>query len=143
MARIEKIIIINAPIEKVFNYVEDPTNLPEIWSSLVEVKDVERLPNGGTKYGWLYKMTGVRFEGTTETTEYVTNQRLVTDNKGGVSCIIAWTFKSEDSSTKLTFEVDYTVNIPVLRKLAEPLLVKLNENEADLLVGNLKAKMET
>ena len=136
-----KTIIISAPVEKVFNYVEDPTNLPEIWSSLVEVKDVERLPNGGTKLGWVYKMTGVRFEGTTETTEYVANQRLVTKNKGGVSSIITWTFESEDD-TKVTFEVDYTLNIPVLRKLAEPLLVKLNENEADLLLSNLKAKME-
>ena len=143
MARIEKTIIINAPIEKVFNYVEDSNNLPEIWSSLVEVKDVERIPNGGTKFGWMYKMTGVRFEGTTETTEYVANQRLVTKNKGGVSSIITWTFESEDGGTKLTIEVDYTVNIPVLRKLAETLLVKLNENEADLLLANLKAKMET
>ena len=46
-ARIEKTITINAPVEKIFSYVEEPTNLLEYWPSMVEVKDVEPLPNGG------------------------------------------------------------------------------------------------
>ena len=50
MAKIEKTITINAPVEKVFGYVSEPTNLPEIWPSLVEVTDVQPLPNGGKSY---------------------------------------------------------------------------------------------
>jgi len=44
MAKSEKTITINAPVEKVFSYIEGGTNLPEIWPSLVEVTDVQRLP---------------------------------------------------------------------------------------------------
>jgi hypothetical protein len=40
-------------------------------------------------------------------------------------------------------EVDYTVPVPVLRKLAESIPVRMNDHEAELLVANVKARMET
>jgi hypothetical protein len=49
----------------------------------------------------------------------------------------------EDGGTKFTFEVEYTLNLPMLRKLAESFLVKVNDQEAETLMANVKAKMET
>ena len=66
MAKTVKTITIKAPVEKVYDYISEPTNLPEIWPSLVEVKDVQKLPSGGTKERWVYKMAGIRLEGTSE-----------------------------------------------------------------------------
>ncbi len=63
MAKVKKTITIKAPAEKVFGFISEPTHLPEIWPSLVEVKDVKRLPNGGTSNRWIYKMAGIRLEG--------------------------------------------------------------------------------
>ena len=142
MAKVEKTIAINAPIEKVFGYVEEPTNLPEIWPSLVEAKDVQRLPNGGTSFRWVYKMAGVRFEGTSEDTDYVANQRVVSKTKGGIESTVTWTFQPEAGGTKVTYEAEYTVPIPLLGKLAESFIVKQNEGEAELILANLKARME-
>ena len=34
MARAEKEVIIDVPLEKVFNYDSDPSNLPEFWPGL-------------------------------------------------------------------------------------------------------------
>ena len=74
MAKLEKTITIKAPVEKVFNYIDDSTNLPEIWPSLVEVTDVQPLPNGGHTIRWVYKMAGMRFKGTSEiTSTFLTN----------------------------------------------------------------------
>ena len=142
MAKIEKTITINAPVEKVFGYWEEPTNRPEVWPSLVEVKDVERLPSGGARHRWVYKMAGVRFEGTSEDTEVIANQRVVSKSKGGIESTITWTFQPEAGGTKLTVEVEYTVPVPLLGKLAEAFIVKQNEREAELILANLKAKME-
>jgi uncharacterized protein YndB with AHSA1/START domain len=142
MAKVEKTITINAPVEKVFSYVEEPTNLLEYWPSMVEVKDVEPLPNGGTKFRWVYKMGGVHLEGTSEATEYVVNQRTVTENKGGIEGTVTWTYETQDGGTKVTFEAKYTVPVPVLGKLAESLIVKLNEREAETLLANVKDRME-
>jgi uncharacterized protein YndB with AHSA1/START domain len=38
MAKVSKSITINAPVEKIFEYLTDQTNIPEIWPSLVENK---------------------------------------------------------------------------------------------------------
>ena len=142
MAKLEKTITINAPVEKIFNYISQPTNLPEFWPSLVETSDVRELPNGGHSNRWVYKMAGIRLEGTSEDVEYVTNQRLVSKTKGGVESTQTWMFQPEAGGTKVTFEVEYTVPIPVLGKLAEAIIVKMNEHEGDLVLANLKARME-
>ena len=142
MAKVTRSVVIDAPAEKVFEYASVPTNLPEFWPSLVEVKDVQELPNGGHKYGWTYKMAGMRFDGTTETTEFLTNQRVVSDTKGGIESTIVWSYEPEAGGTKVTFEADYTVPIPLLGRLAEPFIVRQNQHEAEALLANLKARME-
>ena len=142
MPQIQESIVIDAPVEKVFAYVTDPHNRPEFWPSLVEVKDVEQLPNGGTKLRWFYKMAGIRSEGTGETIEHVPNEISVDDNKGGVSSLIKWKVEPHGEGTKFTFEGDYEVNIPMLRKLARSFLIRVNEQEVKTLLANVKAKME-
>ena len=137
MAKTVKSITINAPVEKVFDYISEPTNLPEIWPSLVEVKDVQKLPSGGTRNRWVYKMAGIRLKGTSEDTEYVPNQRIVSKTKGGAESTQTWMFQPEAGGTKVTFEVEYTVPIPVLGKLAEAIIVKMNEHEGELILANL------
>ena len=142
MAKAGGSINIKSPVEKIFNYISEPTNQPEIWPSLIEIKDVERLPDGNTKNRWVYKMAGIRFEGTSEGVEYVPNRRIVSKTKGGVVSTQTWTFQPEGDETKVTFEVDYTVPIPLLGKLAETIILKMNEHEGEIILANLKARME-
>jgi uncharacterized protein YndB with AHSA1/START domain len=142
MAKIEKSIIIDAPVEEVFNYVEEPTNIPEYWPSVVEIKEVEQLPNGGARMTAIYKMAGIRFEVASKCTEYIPNRRTVYESEGGVSSMATWIYESHDGGTRVTVENEYTVELPVLRKLAESFLVKINENEAEAILANVKAKME-
>lgn len=142
MAKVTRTISINAPVEKVFGYINEPTNLLEIWPSMVEAKDVERLPNGGNRFRWVYKMAGVRLEGTSEDTEVAPNQRVVSETKDGIESKITWAFQPEAGGTKVTFEAEYTVPIPLVGRVAEAFIVKLNENEAGVLLANLKDRME-
>jgi len=135
-------IIINAPVTKIFDYLSEPTNQPEIWPSLMEIKDVQRLPDGKTKNRWVYKMAGIRLEGTSEGVESVVNQRIVSKTKGGVESTQTWIFQPEAGGIKVTFEVEYTVPIPVLGKLAEAIIVKMNEHEGEVILANLKSRME-
>jgi len=142
MATVKKSITINAPVDKVFMYSTDQTNMPEIWPSMVENKILERLPNGGTKSQYVYKMAGVRFEGISIDTEFIPNQRTVSKTEGGIESEITWEYQSEGEATFVAFKAEYTVPIPLLGKLAEAFIVKLNENEAETLLANLKARME-
>ena len=143
MATFKDSIFINAPVEKVFQYHTDPRNNTEYWPSFEEVKDIEELPSGGTKFSWIYKMAGVKLEGTSKTTEFIPNQRYVIESKGGVESTFIYEYKPEGDGTRLSVHVEYTVPIPVLGKLAETLIVKMNEREGKTLLANLKALLET
>jgi uncharacterized membrane protein len=142
MIKTGKSITINAPVKKIFDYLMEPTNQPEIWPSLMEIKDVQRLPDGKIKNRWVYKMAGIRLEGTSEGVESVANQRIVSKTKGGVESTQTWMFQPEGDETKVTFEVEYTVPIPVIGKLAEAIIVKMNEHEGEVILANLKSRME-
>jgi uncharacterized membrane protein len=144
MAKITRSISISAPVEKVFAYMDDPTHMPEFWPSMIEVKDVKQAPEGvGSTFGWVYKMAGMRFEGVSETTEHIPNQRTATRSTKGIQSTFVWTYEPEDGGTKLTSEVEYVVPIPLLGRLAEAFILKQNEHEAETMLANLKARMET
>ena len=143
MAKIERNIHIDAPVEKIFGYMLDPANLPEIWPSMVEVKDVKRMPEHvGTTYNWVYKMAGMRFEGSTQVIESSVNRHVVVKSKGGIPSTFTWFYQNDSGKTKLTVEVEYSIPMPLLGKLAEAIIVKQNEHEADVLLANLKSRME-
>jgi uncharacterized protein YndB with AHSA1/START domain len=140
MATIKSSVTINAPVEKVFEYAK-PEYLPEIWPSLVEVKNIKELPNGGYSWDWVYKMAGMKFNGSSEHTEYVVNERTVAQSTG-IDSTITFTFEPEDGGTKMTALTEYKIPVPLLGKLAEAFIVKVNENESATILANLKARLE-
>jgi len=87
-------------------------------------------------------MAGMRFDGASETIEEIPNQRTVTRSTKGIESHFVWTYESENGGTKLTVDIEYKVPVPLLGKLAESLIVKQNEQEADALLANLKSRME-
>lgn len=142
MIKMSRNISINAPVEKVFAFMEDPSNLPEIWPSMVEVKNIKREADGKASYDWVFKMAGMKIKGSSETLEYVPNKRIVVKNPKGVESTFTWDYESEGDKTNLNVDVEYVVPVPVLGKLAESIIVKQNEQEATVLLDNLKSKME-
>jgi uncharacterized membrane protein len=143
MANVKKSIVISAPAEKIFEYINVPTNLIEIWPSMVEAKDIQRLPNGGNSFRWVYKMAGMNFEGVSEDTDVVPNERIISKTEGGIESEVTWIIQPENGDSNVTFDAEYNVPIPLLGKLAEAFIVKLNENEAETILANLKSRMET
>jgi len=140
MIIIAEAVTISAPVEKVFNYISTPNNLPEFWSSLVEVTNVQSLPKGGYKARYVYKMVGVRFKGTGEYTEIVPNKSLVIVTKGGINSILTWVFRSQANRTRVTLTVNYEIPVPLLGKLAEVVVKKMNEQELSFMLANLRTR---
>lgn len=141
-AQLEKSITVAAPVERVFDYLITPDNLLEIWPSLVEVRDVEPQPNGGNKFRWVYKMAGMRLEGQSEDVEVVRNEKTVTESRGGVDSTITLLFEPVEEGTRVTWRSAYRVPVPLLGRLAEGIIVKMNERETELILENLKARLE-
>jgi uncharacterized protein YndB with AHSA1/START domain len=140
MATIKSTITINAPVEKVFEYSK-PENLPEFWPSLVEVRNIEQLPNGGYRWDWKYKMAGMSFNGSSEHVEFVENQRTVAKSTG-IESTITWSYEPVAGGTKMTAETDYKIPGSLLGKVAEGFITKMNENESETILANIKARLE-
>lgn len=140
MATIRTSIAIRAPIDRVFDYIADPRNLPEIWPSLVEVRNVEPHPSGAS-FDWDYKLLGMCIHGHSEPIELVRNARQVTRSVSGIPNTFRWLYGCRGEDTELTLEVDYDVS--VLGRLAAGLANRMNEREARTMLHNLKRKMES
>lgn len=144
MPKVERSGTINAPVKKVFDYIANPEHEPEWLPGSVETKDInltdERV---GSTYKYVYKLAGIHFEGENITEEFIPSKRIVTRSKGGIESSWTWNFEPHNDGTKVDVLVEYTIPIPVLGKIAEALVLKQIEREADHAVANIIDIMET
>ena len=141
MARVEGSIIINAPVEKVFAYLDDPANGLDFIPGITDIRDVTGL-GVGQKWGWTYKMMGLSLKGEAEVTEYIRDKRCVVKTTGGILSIWTLTFIAKAGGASMRLAVEYSIPVPVLGKLAERLVLRLNQREAEFAIANLKERLE-
>ena len=140
MVTIGEAITVFAPAERVFNYLCEPNNLPEIWPSLIEITDIQSLPDGRYSCRWKYKMAGRLFEGTAEYTEMIPNKSIVFEARGGIKAVLTCKLRTRANRTRVTITIEYSIPVPLLGKLAEALVAKMNEQEMVLVMSNLRAR---
>jgi uncharacterized membrane protein len=142
MARVHKNIEINAPVEKVFSYIDDPRNDTEWITNMIEVNDVTGA-GVGKHFNWVWNMAGLKFKGESTYTEDVPNKRITFTSKGGIDAKWDFKFESKKNATILDLDIEYSIPVPVLGKLAEKMILKHNERDADMALGNLKDRLES
>ncbi|HEX9380847.1 MAG TPA: SRPBCC family protein [Gaiellaceae bacterium] len=141
MLKLHKQIVVKAPVDRVFGYIEKPENLPQIWPSLYEVSEVEKISNGGHRFAWLYNMIGTPVKGTVETFKYESPKLIVDKASGDVDGTFKWTFASENGTTEVTFDAEYEQK-GFLPEKDLTFFQRRNEVEADAILTNLKARFE-
>jgi hypothetical protein len=96
----------------------------------------------GQQYEWTYKMAGLLLRGQTTVVEYEPNTRVVHQSIGTVSSTWTTTLAPHDGWTDVTMEVEYTVPIPVLGKLAEQLAIRRDARDLEIALTNVKEALE-
>jgi uncharacterized membrane protein len=136
-------IRVDAPVERVFEFLGDPNNLPEIWPNIVEVKNVKKSKNNdGFNFNWAYKMSGLLFEGKCETIEYSPYQQLVVNSNKALDSTISWRFQPMGRETHVTFRFQYQIPSSLLKRMKEDVVIQENEHEVEALLQNLKSRLE-
>ena len=137
MPSLKKSLVINAPAERVFAYVTEPTTMADWFPGAVEARNVVGVGEG-QQYEWTHKYVGLLLRGQTTVVEHVPNKRSVHQSIGTISSI--WTFSVEprEEGTALTIEIDYTIPVPVLGKLAKRIVVKRDARELEGALINVK-----
>jgi uncharacterized membrane protein len=142
MARVHSNIEIKAPIEKVFSYIDETTNLPEWITNMIEVHDVTG-SGVGKHFNWVWNMAGIKIKGESTISEAIPNKRIVTKSKGGIDATWDFKFESKKDVTVLDLDIEYSIPVPVLGKLAEKVILKHNERDSEMALMNLKDRLES
>jgi uncharacterized protein YndB with AHSA1/START domain len=140
MLKFERSIEIAAPVEDVFTYVADPSHLPEYFTEVREVKDLRRLPNGG------YACTLAPVELSTETSEVIPNERIVSHGKwcGGLDDVTMTTTldRLTGDQTRVTWQEKHIFHGGIFGRMGEKSTAGYLEHAAEMTLAALKARIE-
>lgn len=133
---------LEAPVETVFAFMDEPSNQAAVTPSLTRAERIERLPNGGNRAAYEYKMVGVTFTGEVRASTYEPPERIVYEMSGDLAGRIAWRFEPERGGTRLTYAADYEVPGPFPEFLLAPLIRWYNRREVRQLLDNVAEAVE-
>lgn len=106
-------IHIDAPVEKVFHYVEDPEHFVAHMSNGATVGAVERTPDGVvTSYQTKYRELGMHLTADFTREEYVVNKRI--GDRSSLGVVFAFSFEPDDTGTTLTLAWDASTLMKML-----------------------------
>lgn len=142
MVTVSETIYVNAPVENVFTYLDDPYHHIEITPSLVEVRNVEPLDNGGKRADHTYRMAGVSLDGELVEILHEENQRLNFELRGQLEGELDLRFTEENDGTRVSYAATYKLPGRVLSRLAEPFVRRYNQRELRTTLQNLKDRLE-
>ena len=137
MVTLRKSIVISAPQDRVFDYVTEPSTMAEWLTKMVEVRDIVGTGEG-QQYEWTYKYAGLLLRGQSVVVQHVPNRLAVSQSIGMIGS--TWTFRVEghEEGSALTIEVEYSVPIPVLGKIAEHVAVRLDARDLETSLTNVQ-----
>lgn len=136
---------IDAPVEKVFDYVKDPQHFwdafPESARGHDTMHDISLTPGGvGSTYRWKGSMFVFHMEGLVTREEYLTNERIVDRSSTGP----VWTFSFEPDpiGTTLSLTFEYSSKVPLIDKVVDRVSWH-GDRDLDTMLANLKKTIET
>lgn len=142
MLTVREHIDLPMPVDRVFDFMDAPAHQARITPSLSTSALLERLPNGGSRAHYVYRILGLSFSGEVRATDYVPNERIVWSMTGDLQGTLRWYFEPIDGGSRLTYAATYEVPGPsLLRPLARPLIRRYNEREIHALLRNLEAQV--
>ncbi len=144
MAHITKIVSVKSDPTKITDYISRVKNHPAFISAL---KSIENLTGdeheAGAQWDWTFAMGGVELVGKGETVEYIPGKVFAYKTTGEAESKFTYSVEAEGEGSRLTMDVEYAMPEGVLAKLADATVVeRLNEQEADHAVENIKAILE-
>lgn len=133
--------MINAPVDKVFSFLSDPTNWMKAFPGDSEVTQLDIRPEGiGTSARWSAKAWGIPMHVTHEYREVVPNKRIVSRSFGPV---ITFSLEPAGTGTALTVDSVLDIQAPLVRVPAQALFVRMTEDDVKGMVANVKSLIET
>jgi carbon monoxide dehydrogenase subunit G len=130
-----------APPHRVFAFLNRPENHAEITPAMTQSREIGRMPNGGARAAYVYRIAGVPFRGTVEAREFAPGERIVFAVGGDIEGTIRLDLAPEADGTRVTYAADY--DLPGLGRLkaARPVAKAINARVLRRTLKNLSAAL--
>jgi uncharacterized membrane protein len=144
MTKIERSIIIEKPLEEVFQYASDWQKWPDWFEGVSDFKPTTESAKGnGTRYRYQVKMMGLKLNLETEIYDYETNRGWCGKSLKGMPHRTSWFFEAANRGTRFTYGLEYTLPIPLLgdvidQYIMQPQWIKIIEKS----LQNLNHKLQ-
>ncbi|MXR41408.1 SRPBCC family protein [Halobaculum sp. WSA2] len=142
MFTVETRIEIDSQPGEVYSFLDDPRNHVKITPGLIDVSDVEALPDGGKRAEYRYKLAGVTLVGSVEDVERSPPDRLTQELSGAIDGTITYDLDGTDAGTLLRYEAEYDIPDTVIDTVIAPVASAYNRREARTTLENLKTFLE-
>src|SRR5205809_605346 len=137
MPNITKSVEVGAPVEKVFEMLDNPENFPVYVPNVTKVSNIRRSEKRlGDSFDVVYSMMGMEFPETFTYSEYAKPKRLAARYEGRMSGSMGITLEPKGDKTLATLDVNYEVRPGPFGKIANKLLFeRMNEKSAERRLG--------
>jgi len=142
----ERSVHIDAPVEKVFDYVKDPHHFfeafDEEWRRHMALTEVNLTPDG---VGSTVRIMGRMFllfhmEWVLTREEYVPNERIV--DRASAGGVWTYTFEPDATGTTLSMAFGWSSKVPLVGEVVDRVSWD-GDRDLDLMLANLKKAIET
>ena len=129
---------VDATPERVMSFFLDSTATPPgiTMEAVYESPDVV-----GNSYEWTFKMLGMPRKGVTVYTDYIHGERLTSRNFGAMEGTSTVMVEPDNGGSKVTFEMDSRLAVPLISRFLEPMLRK--EAEKNMAWGKREIEKRT
>jgi carbon monoxide dehydrogenase subunit G len=134
---------IDADVASVFAFLDDPHNHAAVTPRLEDVRDIERLPNGGKRLRYTYRMAGLGIDGELVQTVHEPNERMTFELRGRLTGSIDLTFEPTDGGTRLTYAAEYDLPENALTALGKPVVTRFNERQVRATLDAVAERFES
>lgn len=143
MPTIEDDTRINAPVEEVYEYTLAPENHPEMMPSLMDIRNVDALDNGGFEGDYTFKMLGMELDGRFRDTEVTPGDRRVYELSGDIEGEVRYDYEAVDGETRFMYYQDYEpLHSGLLGKITQPMANQYLKREIATTLDNTKMILE-
>lgn len=125
MTKISKSISIDAPIDALFEYASNYKKWEEWFEGVSDFKPTTTTAKGnGTRYAYKANMMGLTVGIETEIHDFVENKDWTGVSTKGMPNKTFWKFESIDEGTKMTYALEYALDIPLVGKWLDNTFMK-------------------
>jgi ribosome-associated toxin RatA of RatAB toxin-antitoxin module len=144
MPKVTESTMVEAPHDKVFEFISDPNRAPTFVPGLNRISNLSSSePKVGRTWEWEFNWFGLVLSGKTECKQFDPPNTYTFETLTGARS--RWTYRCEaqNGQTRLDLEIEYETPKNHLAKIAaEPAFEKMNRNRAHEVIENIKALLE-